>query len=136
MYLLDKFCGYRSYGNRNFNSYIISFMIRLEKAELTASVRHIKRFSKSEIPIYNSEVPDTDNRKRNKRRRRRTETIAKRYLFHANAINKSVFLVFISFINSCVSFIWSEKLTQTLGKSRYIEISYILHLELYTYILY
>ena len=79
-------------------------MIRLEKAELTASVRHIKRFSKSEIPIYNSEVPDTDNRKRNKRRRRRTETIAKRYLFHANAINKSVFLVFISFINSCVSF--------------------------------
>ena len=136
MYLLDKFCGYRSYGNRNFNSYIISFMIRLEKAELTASIRHIKRFSKSEIPIYNSEVPDTDNRKRNKRRRRRTETIAKHYLFHANAINKSVFLVFISFSNSCVSFIWSEKLTQTLGKSRYIEISYILHLELYTYILY
>ena len=34
-------------------------MNTLEKAELTASIHHIKRFSKSGILIYNSEIPDT-----------------------------------------------------------------------------
>ena len=47
----------------------------LEKAELTAS--------KSGIPFYNSEVPDTAGRKT--RRRRRTQAITKRYVFHAYA---------------------------------------------------
>ena len=38
-------------------------MDTLEKAELTASIRHIERFLKSRIPIYNSEAPDTAGRK-------------------------------------------------------------------------
>ena len=38
-------------------------MYTLEKAELFASIRHIRRFLKSGIPIYNSEVPDTAGRK-------------------------------------------------------------------------
>ena len=45
-------------------------MNSLEKAGLTASVDHIERFSKSGVPIYNSEVPDTAGRKM----RRRTTT--------------------------------------------------------------
>ena len=39
-------------------------MDTLEKAEFTASFRHMERFLKSGIPIYNSEVPDTAGRKR------------------------------------------------------------------------
>ena len=35
-----------------------------EKAELTALVHHIERFSKSGLRIYNFEVPDTAGRKR------------------------------------------------------------------------
>ena len=54
----------------------------LEKAELTASIRHIVRFLKSGIPIYNSEVPDATGRKT--RRRRRIQAIAKRFAFHTN----------------------------------------------------
>ena len=53
----------------------------LEKAKLTASVRHIAIFLKSELPIYNSEVPDTTYRKT----RRRTLAIAKLFASHANA---------------------------------------------------
>ena len=34
-------------------------MDALEKAELIASIRHIERYLKSGIPIYNTEVPDT-----------------------------------------------------------------------------
>ena len=34
-------------------------MNNLEKAQLTASARHIERFSKPGIPIYNSELLDT-----------------------------------------------------------------------------
>ena len=83
MYLLAKFGGKRSYGNEGINSYINSCMSNSEKAELTVSVRHIERFSKLGIPIYNSEVPDTVARKT---RRRRTQAIAKRYAFHANTI--------------------------------------------------
>ena len=55
-------------------------MITSEKGEITASFRHIERFS--EIPIFNSKVPDTAGRKT-----RRTQAIAKRYAFHANAKN-------------------------------------------------
>ena len=64
-------------------------MDTLEKAELTASIRHIAISLKSRIPIYNSKVPDTAGRKtrrRRRRRRRRTQTIEKRYVFQANAI--------------------------------------------------
>ena len=56
-------------------------MNTLEQDELTALNRHIERFPKS--PIYNSEVTDTAGRKT---RRRRTQAIAKRYAFHANAM--------------------------------------------------
>ena len=58
-------------------------MDTLEKAELTASIRHIARFLKSEIQIYNSEVPDTADRKT---RGRKTQEIAKRFAFHRNEI--------------------------------------------------
>ena len=75
------------YINRDNNSYINSAMDTLKKAELTASIRHIARFSKSRIPLYNSEIPDTAGRKT--RRRRRTQAIAKRSAFYANAITVS-----------------------------------------------
>ena len=59
-------------------------MDTLEKAKLTASIRHIARFLKSGIPIYNSEVPDTSD---TNTRTRRTQAIAKRCAFHVNAKN-------------------------------------------------
>ena len=69
-------------------------MNTLEKAEHTASICHIERFSKSGILIYNSKVPDMAGSKT--RRRRITQAIAKRYAFHPNA--KSVF--FLPFFRS------------------------------------
>ena len=72
--------GLWNFGNGCINFYINSYIITSEKAELTASIRHIERFLKSEIPIYNSQVPDTAATKT-----RRTQTIAKRYLLHWNA---------------------------------------------------
>ena len=80
MYLLAKFGGHRSDKNVDINSY----MDTLEKAELTVLIRHIARLVKSGIPIYNSEVLDTADRKV---RRRRTRAVAKRFAFHTNAIN-------------------------------------------------
>ena len=80
MYLLAKFGGHRSDKNVDINSY----MDTLEKAELTVLIRHIVRLVKSGIPIYNSEVLDTADRKA---RRRRTRAVAKRFAFHTNAIN-------------------------------------------------
>ena len=50
------------------NYYFNSYMDSLEKAELTASIRHIAKFLKSGIPIYNSEVPDMAGRKTRRRR--------------------------------------------------------------------
>ena len=58
----------------------------MEKAELTGSIRHIARFLKSVIPIYSSKVPDTACRKTRKRRIRKTQAFAKRFVFHANAV--------------------------------------------------
>ena len=58
-------------------------METLEKAKVTSSIRHIGRFLKSGIPIYNSEVPDTVD---STTRRRRTPAVAKRFAFHTNAI--------------------------------------------------
>ena len=80
MYLLAKFGDRRSYRNGDINSYIIT----LEKAELTASIRCVAKFSKQGIPIYNSEVQDMAGRKT---RKRRTQAIAKRFAFYANSIN-------------------------------------------------
>ena len=92
MYLLGKFDDQRSYGNGDINYFINSCMGTLEKAEVTASIRHIGRFSRSVIPIYNSKVQDKigkkTRRRRRRRRRRRTQTIGKCYTFHANAIKK------------------------------------------------
>ena len=51
MHLLAKIRGNRSYGNGDINSYINSYMNILEKAKLTASIRHVERFSKSGLPI-------------------------------------------------------------------------------------
>ena len=48
-----------------------------EEAELTASIHHIAKFSKSRIPIYNSEIPGAAH---GKARRRRTQVTAKRYV--------------------------------------------------------
>ena len=62
----------------NINSYMISYMDTLEKAEVTALIHHIARFLKSGIPINNSKVPDKVDRKT----RRRTQTIAKCFAFH------------------------------------------------------
>ena len=83
MYLLAKFGGQSSYRNGDINSYIIFYIDTLEKAELTASIRHIVILLKSGIPIYNSEVPDTAGRKTT---RRRTQAIVKRFSIYANAI--------------------------------------------------
>ena len=38
-------------------------MSTTEKVQLTGSICHIERFSKLEIPIYNSEVPEVGGRK-------------------------------------------------------------------------
>ena len=89
MYLLVKFGGRRSYGNGDINFY----MNTLEKAELTALERHVERFPKLGIPIYNSEVAGTAGKKMGRRRRRRTNALSKGYGFHANAMKRFFFCV-------------------------------------------
>ena len=90
MYLLVKLGGHRSCGNGNIDSYINSYMYTSAKAELTASIHHLERFSKSGIPIYISEVPETAGRKTTTTTITTILTIpqviAKRYAFHAKAI--------------------------------------------------
>ena len=81
MYLLAKFGDHRSYKNGDINSGINSYMDILEKVEPTAWIPFIARFLKSRIPIYNSGVQDTAER-----RRRRTQAIAKRFASYVNAI--------------------------------------------------
>ena len=56
MYMAAKFGGHRSYRNANINSYFNFYMDTLEKAEASASIGHIVRFSKSGIKIYISKV--------------------------------------------------------------------------------
>ena len=84
MHLLPKFDDHRSYRNGDINSYLNSYMDILEKADLTALIRHFVRFLKSGIPIYNSDVPDTAGRET--KRRKRTQAIVKCFAFHSNAI--------------------------------------------------
>ena len=55
----------------------------MENAELIASIHHIAKFLKSEVPICNSEVPDTTGRKPTTKRG--TQVIEKRFAFNANA---------------------------------------------------
>ena len=55
-----------------------------EKAELTASVRQIEGFTKSEILYYNFETPGTANWKT----RIRTQAIANRYAPYTKATNQ------------------------------------------------
>ena len=50
-------------------------MDTLEKAELTASIRHIAIFLKSRIPIYNFEVPDRAGRKREEGEHRQLRSV-------------------------------------------------------------
>ena len=91
MYLIAKFGDHRSCRKGDINSYINSYMDALEKAELTDSIRHIARFLKSGIPIYNSYVSDTAGRK-TRRRRRRTQAIVMCFAFYANGITCKKFL--------------------------------------------
>ena len=89
MYLLAKFGNHRFSRNEDVNFFFNFYMNTLEKAELTALVRHIERFLESGMPIHNPEVLDTDGRKTRRRgrgrRRRKTKAIAKRFMFRANA---------------------------------------------------
>ena len=89
MNLLAIFGDHRSYRNGDINSYINSYMDTLEIAALTTLICHIRRFLKSEIPVYNSEALDKACRKTRRRRRRRkgriTQAIAKRYAFYGSA---------------------------------------------------
>ena len=83
MYLLSKPGSDRTDGNGDINSYINFYMNTLEKAELTDSVWHIERFLKSGIPICNSDLLGTADRKT--RRRIRVQAIAKRFAFYTKA---------------------------------------------------
>ena len=68
-------------------------MNTLENAELTDLERHVERFPKSGIPIYNSEVTGTAGKKMRRRRRSRTNALSKGYGFHANAMKRFFFCV-------------------------------------------
>lgn len=65
-------------------------MTTLEIAEFTNLVRHIDKFLKPRIPIYNSEALD---KACSKIRRSKKQTIAKRIVIHSSSIRK--LLIFI-----------------------------------------
>ena len=67
---------------------LILTWIPLEKAELTALVHHMKRFSKPMIPIYNSEVPETACSENNSGNKKKTRAFVKCYAFHPNSIRR------------------------------------------------
>ena len=94
MYLLAKSVGHRPYRNEDINFFINSCIDALEKARLAASIRILREFLNSGIPIHNSVVPDTAGRKT--RKRRRTQTIVKRFVFHGNTKNFNNCVVFMS----------------------------------------
>ena len=77
MYLLVKFGNQRSYRNGDISSHVLTWI-------------PIGRFSKSGIPIHNSKAPG--DRKTRRRSRRRSQAIAKRYAFHANAKDSTLAL--------------------------------------------
>ena len=97
MYLLAKFDGHGPYGNRDINSYINSYMNTSKKAELTASIYHIERFSKSGILIHNSKVPDMTGRET---RKRRTQRIKKCYAFQKSSFWKRSYVIsYVEFLD-------------------------------------
>ena len=57
----------------------------LKKTELTASIRYTEKLSKSGMPIYNSNVLDTVERKTITR----TQAIAKCYVYNAKTITQN-----------------------------------------------
>ena len=65
-------------------------MDTLEKADLTALIRHIQRFLKSEIPIYNSEVPGMAGKKREEEEQRQLQSVMR--LKRSNKVNYSASL--------------------------------------------
>ena len=83
-----KYGGHRSNGNGDINCYINSYMDTLGKPKINASIGHIERFSKSRIPIYNSEVSATAGRKKKKKEMKKN-TGSRKALFHANALNQN-----------------------------------------------
>ena len=75
-------------------------MTTLEIAELTNLVRHIDKFLKPRIPIYNSEALD---KACSKIRRSKKQAIAKRIVIHSSSIRK--LLIFIISLASNLSVI-------------------------------
>ena len=83
MYLLAKFGDLRSYRNRDINSYTSSYMDSLGKPELNDPPSAI--FLTSGITICNPKSRTAGRTPRKRRRKKRTQALAKRYAFHANA---------------------------------------------------
>ena len=54
-----------------FINFYMSTLEKAEPSELTESIRHIVMLSKSRIPIYNSEVPNTTAEKQEEEEERR-----------------------------------------------------------------
>ena len=75
MYLLAKFGDHRCHRNGDINSYINSNIYTLENAQLTATIRHIARFLKSGIPIYNTVVQDTAGKKKQQEEHRQLQSV-------------------------------------------------------------
>ena len=96
----SQFGSHRFCENGGIN-FINFYLITLEKAKLNASIRYIVGFSKSEIPIYNSEDLDMAGRKT----RRRTQAIANPYAFQANAKNLLIISFKITNIGTILNFI-------------------------------
>ena len=61
-----KFGGYKSYRRGNVKHFINIYINMSKKAEPTTLIRHIERFSKSGIPLYNSESQKNLDKARNK----------------------------------------------------------------------
>ena len=94
MYLLAKFGDHAPDKNGDINPYIKSYTDILENAELTTSIHQIAKFLKSGIPIYKSKVPDMAGRKA---RKRRTQTIAKHFVFLSIATKRKQNELFLLF---------------------------------------
>ena len=58
---------HKSYRNGDINFYTNSYINTLGKAELTTSTRHIAILLKSGIPMNDSEVPDSADKKNEKK---------------------------------------------------------------------
>ena len=89
MYLPAKFCDHRSHRSRNVNNHFSYYVNISEKAEITASIYHIERFSKSQILIYSSKVMEKSLRwKKTKGKKDRTITILSQVLKEIKLLTK------------------------------------------------